>query len=446
MNKDLFMFFIALLCSIDSTNYIFLVPIIPDFLQKRGVSLTIIGFILSTYQISNILTYLYLAKNLIYFSKTKVIFIGQALLIINNIGMSFLNEISSNALIIVLTILMRFMQGMALAMISSPIYSYVPILYPDQMEKKFALIEICSGLGLALGPVIAGFLYELTGFSWSFNIMAIVYFLTILITFSYIYRYNKILEEEAKIEQEKSTETLKSLGLIRIFKNPKFLLTFFLLVFCLMSYYVIQPDFSAHIHSYKGNDETVGLIFGLGDFTYAITGLLMMQVILKSNIERKKLFIFGGILALVSLLLLGPETYTYIPKGLISVVIGISILGCSQMFYIPLIIPEILDILNEIDSTAKGNEEMASAFFMSTISATSFIGSILGGFLCDIFGFERAMTIYAMFLLCYLVLYGVLRKSERKIKEEKGDTIIDSEKLISENEEKLSLNEKFTLN
>ena len=414
MQKRLFFYLISALALIDMTTYVFLVPILPDFLLKKGFSLSMIGVILSFYQISSIITSLYLGKNLIFYSKIRIIIIGQILLVFSNLGLAFLSFFESETVVIFLAILFRLIQGAALSFVCSATYSYIPNLFPLELERSYAFMEICTGIGLALGPVIAGFLYEFTGFMKSFLIMSVVYVIAGAAIFPYMLKIDKLLEEEAKIEQENSLEEVKNLEVMHMLKDKNVILTLLVFWFSLTTYCVIQPDFSDHIHSYNGSDDTVGLIFGLSDLMYALTGFLVMHLINKFRITRKYLFLFGGMVSMVSLLIIGPDDITFLPKNLITVTVGMGFLGCSQMLYVPIFIPEIIDILKEMDGKRKGNEEMASSLFIASLGGISFLGTVLGGFLSDEFGFARGMTIYAFFLFGYLIFYGFVRKVPKK--------------------------------
>ena len=354
-------------------------------------------------------------------------------LINNNKTNYFINYFSSESLIIISTILLRLLQGASLSLVCAVFYSYIPVLFPEELEKSYAFLEICTGIGLALGPVIAGFLYEYTGFTLSFLIMSLVYLIFMFLVLPYMIKMNKILEEEALKKAAEKMDEVKPIDALKMLKNKDILLTIMVFWFNLMSYCVIQPDFSDHIHSYHGTDDTVGMIFGLGDLTYALTGFLVMHYINKIHLSRKYLFIFGGILSMIGLLIIGPEKFTFLPRNLIVVSIGMGILGCSQMFYVPIFIPEILDILKEIDGKAKGNEEMASALFIAGIGGISFMGSIMGGFLSDECGFDRGMTIYALFSLGIIGIYTGMRKSTYKLTEcQKKGGVLDSELALLE--------------
>ena len=440
--KNIFLGILCFFCMVDMTNVAFIVPILPDFLIIHGISLTMIGFILSFYQISNFFTCLYLSKKLMYYSKYNVIVLGQFILISSNLALGFINYCDNANMIVFCSIIIRFIQGIALALVTSTIYAYVPALFPLNIDEKYALMEIFQGTGLALGPVIGGFLYEYLKYTYSFVIIAIVYATMAIVFFPIIYKYNKNMINEKNAEKPDQNngnllEEQEPLKTLKILKNRNFILTLFIFIFSLMTYMIIQPGFSDHVHAYNGTEDTVGLLFGLGDILYAFTGVFMIHFIKKNHIKRKYLFIFGGFLSGLSLLILGPDDYTYLPKNLTSIAIGMVILGVSQMIYVPILIPEFIEIFNEIDPLAKGNDEMACGLFNASISATQFIGSILGGYLSELCGFNRGMAIYAMVLFAFLIIFGFCRKvniDKKLIKENKIDAELS---LLDENESKI---------
>lgn len=419
MNKLLFFAILCILLLVDMTNFTFVVPVIPDFLLSKGVSLSLIGFILSFYQISFFLTSLYLGKNLVYFSKKKLMTIGQLTLILANLALSFLNYNLTTVSIIILSSLLRFIQGISLALVCSTIYSYVPMLFPTDLDRKYAMIEISLGGGMALGPVIGGFLYEYVYYTWSFGIMSILYTLVLVFLFPYILNFNlndKTQEEQKKDETEMEMKT-EPIKIRNIVKNRNFILTFLVFIFSYITYNLIQPGFSQHVHDYNGSEDTVGIIFGVGDLTYAFTGFLLLHFLSKIKIKRKYFFLFGGTMSMISLLILGPENYTYLPKNLTVVAIGMGLIGFAQMFYTATLIPEFLDLLKEMDPNAKGSDEMACGLFNASVATTEFFGNILGGILSDNFGFSRGMALYSLVLCAVLLAFAILRKYDGNVEE-----------------------------
>ena len=78
------------------------------------------------------------------------------------------------------------------------------------------------------------------------------------------------------------------------------------------------------------------------------------------------------------------------------------------MLYIPIIIPEFLGILNEIEPNAKGKKELATGIFNAGIAITQTTSTVLGGFLSEEFGFGRGLTLYAIWLMGYTGVYVML--------------------------------------
>lgn len=421
MTESSLFYIMSLILLINSTNFVFVIPILPDFLLKRGIPFSFIGLILSFYQIGHIITAFYLGKNLIYLSKINVMIIGQVILVLSNIFMCFLSLLDSISWILILSMFLRFWQGVSYPCVVSTIYSYVPVLFPNEMEKKYAFLEITTGLGLSLGPVIGGILYGNFGFNNTFIFISGIYLFAGLLFFPIIKNGLKEKETVSTLEQKK-----EQIGFSLLIKNKPFILTFLMFILNYMCYSVIQPGFSDHVHSYQGSDETVGILFGLGDLTYALTGVFFMNYSKKFSDKKKGLFLLGGLLSIISLLIMGPEEFTFLPKNLWSVALGILLLGSAQMFYFPFIIPEFMNILHESYPNVTGIEEMSSGMFSAGISITILFGSILGGVLTDFYGFRRGITLYAFGLFFYLFIFWKFRDSKTR----KG---------LSENERELKL-------
>lgn len=395
------------ICLINGTSFTFIIPILPDFLIKKQVSIATIGIILSVYQISNLIASLYLSKKSGVYRKTMLISIGQSNLVITVFFYGILQYFSDENFIVFLAAFLRFCQGISYPLVNSTIYSIVPMLNPEETEKNYAYFLMCSGLGVALGPVIGGFAYNFLGLA-SYYVFSVVYAAEGLIILPFVLKSVDFLEK-----QEKAAKSQKSTGgnprkiqLKKAISNRDFLLTAFIFIVALMSYPAIQPGFSNHVHSYGGNDETVGLIFGSGDLVYVLTGFFVIHLLEKSKIQKKFFFIYGALITIVGLLAMGPEKYTYLPENLWMVTLGVSLMGFSQMLYLPIVIPQFIEIFNEIDGDAVGNNELAATLFTASLSATFFCGFIVGGVLIDNFGFSRGMTIYAMISLACTLIYA----------------------------------------
>ena len=405
MENSVFFRHLTLLSFIFVTNYTFCIPILPDFLSERGVSLTMIGVVFSAYQIAFFFASIFLGKFLPFYSKQKILLFGQLLLTLSIIVYPLLSFPISNSLLIFLVLFFRAIQGVGYSIISLVVWFYFPVIFPEEVNETYATAEIWRGLGMSAGPILGGLFYEYLGYSMSFFTLASIYMVSSIYFNPLIKQKQLSLEHELSIASPFLDRPLVSLSLL---SHKEFLLSFFMFFFNIMCYGLIQPGFSQHIHSFIDEDYVVGLVFALGDFTYAVSGLFFIYFLAKKNINRRKLLIFGGISSVFSILLIGPEKNTFLPQNLWVVSLGMILLGISQMLYIPIIIPEFLGILNEIEPNAKGKKELATGIFNAGIAITQTTSTVLGGFLSEEFGFGRGLTLYAIWLMGYTGVYVML--------------------------------------
>lgn len=442
MKKPHFLLIICLFLMVDMTSFSFLSPILPDLIIARGMSLSLIGFIFSFYPLSYFFCSLYLGKNLYYFNKKKLLIYCQTLLIVANFLFATLNYFTCNSLLVLMSILSRLVQGLAIGGACSILYSYVPELYPREQEETFALIEMSVGAGVAIGPVVGGYIYKFMSYEWSFCIISLVYFVSSVIFLCFM-RYDTYttiedcsfhsptdvhtplsplysaddlrsscamnsLEIDLIIEEEEMTYS-------KIFRNKTFLMTFFVYCISYTSIILIQPTFSDHIHSFGYDSDTVGMLFALSDLSYALTSVILIKLF--KYFKRKHLFVFGGYLTAIGLLLTGPEELTFLPNDVNVICVGMAFFGLSQVFYNATIIPEFIDILIDIYGFRRGINEMGSGIYNAGMAFAEFCGPLLGGILADYLGFSRGLAVYAIFLCFYLLVYAVFIKRPPRILE-----------------------------
>ena len=61
-----------------------------------------------------------------------------------------------NWLFVTCCIIMRIFQGAGRAAYSTVVFAYVPILWPEAVQKHIGILESLTGLGVVLGPIIGG--------------------------------------------------------------------------------------------------------------------------------------------------------------------------------------------------------------------------------------------------------------------------------------------------
>ena len=117
-----------------------------------------------------------------FIGRTKVLILGVSLIGINNAMLALLPYSPSASLAITLSFGSRMLAGIgsALAMITS--YAILTSDYPEDIPKIIAMMEIASGIGRIIGPMVGSLVFSIGGFFYScFGIgMAILLYVPIL--------------------------------------------------------------------------------------------------------------------------------------------------------------------------------------------------------------------------------------------------------------------------
>ena len=427
MKFDHFLFSLFSLLCIDTATFGFVIPILPDVILSKGISLSVLGLILSFYPIGYFLISIFFGKICHKFSKIKLLYFCQFLLTISNLIFAFLAWVESPFLCIAISIAARAIQGVGIGGASSILYSYVPEKYPNAVEETYSFLEIATGSGVVFGSIFAGFLYEYTSYQFSFVAMALIYVASSII---FVRSLNQEIEAgrmaalmepfDPEIHSYQSLDYFyfrkkdDDMSLRVIMTNRNFILAFLCQIFCNATVTLIQPSFSEHVKTYGGSSQDIGIIFAACDITYASTALFIFKHFIRFG--RKKLFIFGGVIAAIGLLIVGPEKYTLLPGGLGTVGLGMAFNGFAQVFFTVPVIPEYIDSLDILYGRGEAVNEMASGLFNAGLAVSEFIGPILGGILASNFGVCRGMSIYAVLLLMYLRVFWIYGKNSKRAK------------------------------
>ena len=86
----------------------------------------------------------------------------------------FLQFINSTWLFIILSYLLRFLNGVADAAVWGASLAILLQIFPDKVATMMSYTEACIGLGYILGPCIGSFLFELGGFILPFEVMGCI--------------------------------------------------------------------------------------------------------------------------------------------------------------------------------------------------------------------------------------------------------------------------------
>ena len=380
-----------------------LAPFYPDVALGKGIGTDIIGYIFSSHPIFSFLFSLLIGKMMKFWGRKRILVLGLLFQSLGLVTFGAVIHVEDKIPFILISALARIIQGIGFACYGSIAYAYLPLLYPETVEKKISYMEILTGVGLMLGPLIGGLLYSLGGYECPFYFMAGFFF---LITPVMLGRLPPDIKEKVKAEVigEANEVKEKPISVGRFFLNRKMFMTFLIVVIPNASFGVLQPTFTNHMHDYTDNTMIISIMFSIGTFAYAFSMPIMS--ILPKRYDRRLWLLIGLFLCSVSGFLLGPERILNLPHNICFVIIGISILGVGCAFSMVPSIPEFMDLgLKMYPKEKEAVGDMASGLFNSAYSAGALIGPIVGGYLDSFFGFPRAESFLGMFTFAYFLLY-----------------------------------------
>ena len=80
-----------------------------------------------------------------------------------------------------MALIARFIQGIGNAMVQTACYAIITFVYADNREQYLGYAEAVTGVGLMLGPVIGGPLYDLLGYFYSFACFGLMLLVSLII-------------------------------------------------------------------------------------------------------------------------------------------------------------------------------------------------------------------------------------------------------------------------
>lgn len=287
---------------INAANSI-LAPIYPDEAMEKGVSKDVIGLIFSSHPIASFLFSLILGKMMNSWGRKRLLILG---LLMQSIGLATFGSvlyINNLALFISISVVARIVQGIGLACYGAIAYAYIPLLYPDSVEKKISYMEILTGLGLMLGPLIGGLLHTIGGYQTPFYTMAGIFFVVTPFMLSRLPADSKtkLIEGEGGENKKGSISLFKFLGNRRIF------CTFLVVVLPNCGMCFLQPTLTAHLHTFTSSSMIISLMFSIGTLTYVLS--MPILAILPKRLDRRLWLMTGIVISSLSYFFLGKLSY-----------------------------------------------------------------------------------------------------------------------------------------
>lgn len=409
MQKNFFFIFICYQMWIGSEMSFFLLPVFPLVANKFEIQGTLMGIILFIYSFAQLLSSSFLL--FIDFSKIKFkLFFGCTFLILlGNLLFTFLDEASYEA-VIICAILGRFIQGFAEGVSLAVGFSFISEVFAENLNKYIAISEIFNSMIFIVSPSFSGFLSHFAGYQASYIIISILFLpsIPLLLYFSKIFSdliapKNKEEEQQSRIKKIEIKEY--AIQTFLLFKEPEILFVMVNFTITTMSIYLADPGIYDHVKDLI-NDNTLYFGFLLSTSWCGLALAFFLFSYFLTNVNRKKMMIVGGILIIISLLLIGPESFTSLPKKIWIIFIAYFLIGVSDFFGYISVFPELMDIIRRLNIKEETEiHDRASTLLSFGLSLATILGNLLGGIYINYFGFSRAMTFHALCVFVELIIF-----------------------------------------
>ncbi|XP_033100696.1 MFS-type transporter SLC18B1-like [Anneissia japonica] len=379
----------------DCSSFSLIAPIYPKEAEDNGVGSTVIGLIFGSFSFVMFIVSPICGKILPKVGAKFMFLSGEFLCAGANIIFGFLNKMDNKTQFVVFSFVVRGVGAAGAAAAVTAMFAIIANTFPGNVAKMIGMLEVFSGLGFMLGPLIGGVLDQAGGFSLPFLAVGVAVIAIIII--------NVFLLPNDDVKP-------KELGSYReLWRIPAVWFTSLAILTGSLALGFLDPTLADHLHDIdpKLNPTQTGACFLLVGGVYALTSPFWGWLADKENATRP--MIVGGFLAaFVSYLLIGPSPLIHLPKELWVICLGLGFLGVSIGCGLT---PTFQDML--VSSRWYGMSDdlpthsLVSGHFNSMFSIGTFAGPVLGGFLVDNLTFKWAATIFSGLSLGLCVVFTI---------------------------------------
>ncbi len=153
--------------------------IIPIYLEKKhpGLDTLQAAFIMSATEYSGLIFSPIIGSLLDKFGRKTIIVLGFLIITIGTVALALLDFVSNGTTFFYLALVIRFFQGIGDQFVQTTTYSVLSSSFPSSREKILGYAETAAGIGLMIGPNIAGPINQAMGYLpayLTFSVMLVI--------------------------------------------------------------------------------------------------------------------------------------------------------------------------------------------------------------------------------------------------------------------------------
>ena len=373
-------------------------PFFPEVASSKGISSTEYSFAVGVHFLTLFVASPLYGTYIDTLGCKRLTFFGAIVAGISYISFGCLIFVEDDLIFYALTIFFRIMEGVGAAAFTTATFTIIVQEFEDHVGKALTSLESAFALGLIIGPVLGGALYEWGGFILPFALLGSLLILSAGLAYCVLFS-----KEFVVTKKEGSQGVLEALKLPKVTAN---LLTVFIAT---NSYGFISVCLEPYFRFLKLSHFHLGLVFVIIGISQAIITPLAGKIY-DLGISYNVIISFGICLEGLSFIILGPAPFIAFEPSLTSLCVFLAIHGAA--FGIELMIPfaaaqrEAIEAGFDNDLSTYG---IISGLWSSSFALGAFVGPLVSGSLMDVYGFKIAslyiIVIQAFALLMHVLLY-----------------------------------------
>lgn len=382
---------------LSGTGYSILSPLFPSLAIKKGITETMIGLVISIFDLSNTIITAFTPLLCIKFTRIKLLYVSTfceatCTLLYGIIGY----YANSYYLLIILMLISRIIHGVSNGIIATLVYSLTISLAKESEHKKaLAELEIGWCIGLTLGPIFASVFYKIGGYPLPFFVLGLLLYISFY------------LSSQVAHEKTESNDVIKeNPPILQFLGHLDILMILGAFLFGMISESFFYPSLTIHLENYFHLSLSISSLF------FMILAIVYIIALINIDLLTERFGLYGSSfigLVLASLGILMVYPYPPIPKSVIFVIVGLGLIGGGGA---PIFIPGLVSlnksvkrIAPEIDKLSAN--DISSAINNITIAIGDFSGPIIGGYFSTYFGFKNSCLIVSTIIFMYSILYFI---------------------------------------
>lgn len=401
----------------------------PKLAHSRGVNDKLVGILLSLGNISFAVLSLLspmimkmLGKKLTFLISIGVCWLGLFLF-------ASLHFIKDKALFIVVTAISRITVDGASSVFTTTSYSFVVILYKDNIQKGIGRIQSSIGVGPIIWLVGSSFIFKWLGYFATFAVMAFAWAIIFVIILVWIkdlkeeteenidesnhkHQDNRLLVNNSPIQTLEINETTKAVFKSKyLFWDPRIITGISSAALAMILINAPSVLVADRFSDFNLPEYLKALTFLFTGIPFTITSLLLHRFTHSNYKMKQRVITLGWIVIFFGYLLIGPSKIFSFPDNVWLILLGFAFFGVGYAILIVSNIPLLQDYANQYDTVKNEFNKVSnylSGAFNVAFGLGSFIGAFIGPFVKHLLSYKGFTDIFAFASLGWLILFWIL--------------------------------------